>query len=89
MRRLIVALCMLTLDGAAHADALWDWYFGPGSARCDQIGAIPEMAVAVGNGLPIANAKPAQIHAWFADHPQYAEEIDRQRRFMERTCRRD
>jgi len=75
--------------GLAHADALWDWYFGAGSARCGEIGNVPEVAVAVGNGLPIASAKPAQLHAWFVAHPQYADEIDRQRRFMQRTCRPD
>jgi hypothetical protein len=73
----------------AHADALWDWYFGAGSAKCGEIGNIPELAVAVGNGLPIASASPAQIHAWFARHPQYVEEIARQKAFMERTCRPD
>ena len=73
---------------SARADALWDWYFGPGSARCDQIGALPEMAVAIGNKLPIASAKTPQILAWFTAHPQYQEEIDRQRKFVEQTCRR-
>jgi hypothetical protein len=80
------AVAFIKLRGVV---ALWDWYFGPGAARCDHIGMLPEIAVAVGNGLPIAAAKPMDMLAWFARHPQYQEEISRQRRFMERTCRPD
>jgi hypothetical protein len=69
--------------------ALWDWYFGRGAARCDSIGTLPEMAVAVGNGLPIATAKPAAMLKWFATHTQYAEEISRERRYIEAHCRAD
>jgi hypothetical protein len=75
-----------TAGGPAHA---WDWYSDAASVRCDSIGTLPEMAVAVGNGLPIASAKPILMLAWFAKHPQYAEEISREREFIETHCRED
>ena len=87
---LIIAVCFMLAASPppARGDALWDWYFGPGAARCDQIKTLPEMAIAIGNKLEIANAKPKEMLAWFAMHPQYQDAIERERTLLERTCRR-
>jgi hypothetical protein len=73
----------------ATADALWDFYFGPGAVRCEAIGTTPKMAVAVAHDLPIAAAKRDKMVRWFAAHQEYAAEIDRRRLYYEQHCRAD
>jgi len=65
--QLTVAVIALLALGAlqAHADALWDFYFGPDAVRCDAIGTTPEEAVAVTHRLQIAGHQE-HLRAWFA-----------------------
>jgi hypothetical protein len=87
VRQLALALALI-LAGRASATAggLWDWYYGGGVVDCDAAAAEAEQAVAARHRLPIATASTAQISTWFAAHPQYAAELDRQRRDFERHC---
>jgi hypothetical protein len=74
----------------AQADALWDFYYGPDAVHCNAIGAIPEQATAVNHRLnEVVGMDEINMRLWFVEHPQYAAEVARRRRYYRTHCRRD
>ena len=82
-----VALSAWLWPPPAHADALWDFYFGPEAVVCGQFGTVPEMATMVAHRLPLST-HPDLIE-WFAKHPEYRAEIDRRREYYRTHCRKE
>jgi hypothetical protein len=87
--KFVITLCILLAEQIipAHADALWDFYFGPDAVRCDAIGTTPEQAVAIAHRLPIGSDKGGRLTRYFAAHPEYADEIAEYREFYRTHCR--